>query len=40
VPEDLELADKSETFTITVAYDTLELYGKVEASRKITVARP
>jgi hypothetical protein len=37
VPEDLKLAGKSETFTITVTYDTLELYGKVEASRNITV---
>jgi hypothetical protein len=33
----LKLAGKSETFTVTVDYDTLELYGKVEASRQITV---
>jgi hypothetical protein len=26
-----------ETFTVTVKYDTLELYGKVEASRKIVL---
>jgi hypothetical protein len=38
VPKDLKLAGKSETFTATVVYDTLELYGKVEASRKIVVA--
>jgi hypothetical protein len=33
----MKLADKTETFTITVTYDTLDLYGKVEASRKFTV---
>jgi hypothetical protein len=37
VPKDLKLAGKSETFTITVTFETMELYGKVEASRKITV---
>jgi hypothetical protein len=37
VPKDLKLAGESETFTITVRYNTLELYGKVEASRKIVV---
>jgi hypothetical protein len=37
VPKDLKLAGKSETFTITVRYDTLELYGKVEAARTIVV---
>jgi hypothetical protein len=31
------LAGKSETFTVTVRYDTLDLYGKVEAARKIVV---
>jgi hypothetical protein len=36
----LEISGKSETFTITVNYDTLELYGKVEASRNIVVTRP
>jgi hypothetical protein len=36
----VELAGNSETFTITVSYDTLDLYGKVEASRTITVTRP
>jgi hypothetical protein len=29
----------TETFTITVRYDTQELYGKVEASRTFVVAR-
>jgi hypothetical protein len=38
VPKDLKLAGKSETFTVTVTYDTLELYGKVQDSRKITVS--
>jgi hypothetical protein len=32
------LAGESETFTITVNYDTQELYGKVEASRTFVVA--
>jgi hypothetical protein len=39
VPEDIDLKGKSETFTITVRYDTLELYGKVEASRTVTLTR-
>jgi hypothetical protein len=38
VPEDIKLTGKSETFTITVLYDTLELYGKVEASRTFTIS--
>jgi len=33
----LKLTGKSETFTVTVSYDTLELYGKVQDSRKIVV---
>jgi hypothetical protein len=37
VPNDLKLAGESETFTITVRYDTLDLYGKVESERKITL---
>jgi hypothetical protein len=37
VPEDIKLAGESETFTITVRYDTLELYGKVEGSRAFEV---
>jgi hypothetical protein len=37
VPDALKLSGKEERFTITVKYDTLELYGKVEASRTITV---
>jgi hypothetical protein len=38
VPKDLKLAGKSETFSVTVRYDTQDLYGKVEASRKIVLA--
>jgi hypothetical protein len=37
VPKDLKLAGKSEQFTITVVFDTLELYGKVQATRKFTI---
>jgi hypothetical protein len=37
VPKDLKLAGKTETFTATVKYDTKELYGKVEASRKLII---
>jgi hypothetical protein len=39
VPEDIDLQGKSEIFTITVRYDTLELYGNVEASRTFTISR-
>jgi len=38
VPKDLKLAGKQEAFTATVTYDTLELYGRVEASRQFVVA--
>jgi hypothetical protein len=34
----MKLAGKSEEFIIAVTYDTLELYGKVQATRKVTVA--
>lgn len=37
VPEDLEIVDDEETFTIRVIYDTRELYGKVEASRQFSI---
>jgi hypothetical protein len=37
VPKDLKLVGLSETFTVTVKYDTLELYGPVEASRPVVV---
>jgi hypothetical protein len=37
VPKDLKLAGDRETFTATVTYETLELYGKVEASRTFTI---
>jgi hypothetical protein len=38
VPSELKLSGQRETFTITVAYDTLELYGKLQASRTFTIA--
>ena len=37
MPKDLKLAGKREVFTATVTYDTLDLYGKVQAARKFTV---
>ena len=39
VPEDLKLAGEKEVLTITVDYDTQKLYGKVRASRKITITQ-
>jgi hypothetical protein len=33
------LNGKEETFNVQVLYDTLELYGKVNASRTITIYR-
>jgi hypothetical protein len=33
----MKLAGKTETFSVTVRYDTQKLFGKVEDSRKITV---
>jgi hypothetical protein len=39
VPDDIDLKGNSETFTITVRYDTLELYGNVEGSRTFTISR-
>jgi hypothetical protein len=38
VPKDIKLVGKTETFTITAHYDTLDLYGKVEGSREIVVS--
>ncbi len=38
MPKDLKLAGRQETFTATVTYDTLELYGRVEGSRQFVVA--
>jgi len=39
VPKNLKLSGNAETFTVQVRYDTLELYGKINASRTITVVR-
>jgi len=33
------VAGEKEVFTITVDYDTQELYGKVQATRKITITK-
>jgi hypothetical protein len=38
VPTKLKLTGKQETFTVQVLYDTLELYGKVNASQTIIVS--
>ena len=38
MPSDLKLSDKKETFTAVLTYDTLDLYGKVEASLPIVIA--
>jgi hypothetical protein len=39
VPKNLKLDGKEETFNVQVLYDTLELYGKVTASRAVTIFR-
>lgn len=39
VPKDLKLNGKEETLTISVTYDTRELYGTVAGSRQFTVYR-
>jgi len=39
VPEDLKLDGNEETFNVQVQYDTLELYGKVNATRQIIIYR-
>jgi len=37
VPKNLKLQGNQESFQVEVLYDTLELYGKIQASRTITV---
>jgi hypothetical protein len=37
VPSDLKPAGKQETFVATLSYDTLDLYGKVEATLPIVI---
>jgi hypothetical protein len=39
VPEDLKLKGKRERFTIQATYDTLDLYGKVQAVRPVFIVR-
>jgi len=39
VPTDLKLNGNEETFNVQVQYDTLELYGKVSATRQVVIYR-
>jgi uncharacterized FlgJ-related protein len=39
VPEDLKLNGNKEIFTITVNYDTQQLYGKISAQRQFVIYR-
>jgi len=39
VPQDFKIDGNEETLTITVTYDTQELYGQVTAGREVTVYR-
>jgi hypothetical protein len=39
VPKDLAINGDQETFTITVTFETGDLYGKVVATRQIVVGR-
>jgi len=39
VPEDLKIDGEEETLTISVTYDTLELYGTVTSTRQFIVHR-
>jgi len=38
VPKDLKLAGREERFTITVTFDTKELYGTVVGKRTVVIA--
>ncbi len=37
MPKELKVSGKEEVLTVRVTYETLELYGKVEATRQIRV---
>jgi hypothetical protein len=37
VPTDLKLDGNEETFNVQVRYDTLELYGRVTATREVVI---
>jgi len=39
VPNDLKINGNEETFNVQVQYDTLELYGKVTATRQVIIYR-
>jgi len=38
VPNDFKVAGKRETLSVEVHYDTLDLYGKLSASRRIVLS--
>jgi hypothetical protein len=40
VPNDFAVAEGGEVLTITVTYDTLELYGKVVGVRQVRIEKP
>jgi hypothetical protein len=40
VPADRDVGKDGETFTITVTFDTQELYGKVVGTRPVRIRRP
>jgi hypothetical protein len=35
VPKDLKISGEKETYVATITYDTLDLYGKMEATVKL-----
>jgi hypothetical protein len=39
VPDNLKINGNEETFNVQVQYDTLELYGKVTATRQVIIYR-
>ena len=39
MPNDLKISGNQETLNVQVHYDTLELYGKVDATRPVTICR-
>jgi hypothetical protein len=39
VPKDLKVSGEKETFVATLTYDTLDLYGKMEATVQLVVEK-
>ncbi len=37
MPKDLKVTGKQETFVATITYDTLDLYGKMEATLPVVI---